>query len=131
MWHSPPGALGKTSTTMMPPPFNGQASIAALNQLYSSQGGASGPMCGTAGPEVFWAYINANCPATTSSDPILSSPVISLDGTKVAWVTTTGKVQILTYGAGTTGGPPETVTNPACIGSAGVGGDGASMLSVT
>jgi hypothetical protein len=51
----PTGALGKTSTTMMPPPFNGQASIAALNQLYSSQGGASGPMCGTAGPEVFWA----------------------------------------------------------------------------
>jgi hypothetical protein len=62
----------------------------------------------------------------------LSSPVISLDGKKVAWVTTTGKVQILTYGAGTTTlGGAETVTNPACIGSAMAGGDGASMLSVT
>jgi hypothetical protein len=118
----PTGAMGTS----------GQASIVALNQLYSTQGGATGPLCGTAGPEVFWAYINALCSATTSSDPILSSPVISLDGTKVAWVTTTGKVQILTYGAGTTTlGGAETVTNPACIGSAMAGGDGASMLSVT
>src|ERR1035441_6512113 len=118
----PTGALGKVAPS-------GQASIAALNFLYSTQGGAGG-LCGTAGPQVFWAYINANCPATTSSDPILSSPVISLDGAKVAWVTTTGKVQILTYGAGIVGVVAETVTKPACIGIP-PGGDGASLLSVT
>jgi hypothetical protein len=42
------------------------------------------------------------------------------------------KVQILTYGTGTTGGSPETVTNPACIGPVTpLNGDGASLLSVT
>jgi len=123
----PTGALGATSTTM-----SGQASIAAFNNLYASQGGSGGGLCGNAGPSVDWAYINANCPATTSTDPILSSPVISLDGTKVAWVTTTGKVQIVTWGAGTTTlGGAESVVNPACIGSAIAGGDGASMQSVT
>jgi hypothetical protein len=86
----PTGAMGTS----------GQASIVALNRLYSTQGGTTSPLCGTAGPEVFWAYVNAACPTMTSSDPILSSPVISLDGTKVAWVTTNGKVQILTYGKG-------------------------------
>jgi len=117
------GALGKKSPS-------GQASIVGLNQLYSSQGGTLG-LCGNAGPEVAWAYINAACPAMTSNDPILSSPVISPDGTKIAWVTTTGKVQILTWGVGITSGGAESVTNPACIGSSGVGGDGSTLLSFT
>ena len=69
-----------------------------------------------------WAYVNAACPASTSSDKIKSSPVLSLNGTKVAWVTTTGKVQVLqigttgSNGAATTqgqGSPPV----PVCIGN--------------
>jgi hypothetical protein len=58
--------------------------------------------------------------------------VISLDGTEVAWVTSTGKVQIVTYGTGATiAGGDESVSNPVCIGSVLSGGDGASLQSVT
>ena len=86
----PTGANGKTSTNVMPP--TGQASIIAYNYLYSTQGSVGG-YCKNNGPKVDWAYINAACPATSSNDPILSSPVISVDGTKGAWVTSTGKVR--------------------------------------
>jgi hypothetical protein len=68
-----------------------QASIVAFNQLYSTQGSRGG-LCAQNGPSVDWAYVNAPCPLPISLDPIKSSPVLSLDGTKVAWVTTTGKV---------------------------------------
>jgi hypothetical protein len=124
----PTGADGTKSTNAMTP--NGQASIIGYNNLYSSQGGATG-LCGTAGPSVAWAYINAGCPATSTTDPILSSPVISLDGTKVAWVTSTGKVQIVTYGVGFVSGVNESVLAPACIGSVASGGDGASLQTLT
>ncbi len=111
---------------------SGQASIVAYNNLYSTQViGTPGGYCESVGPTVYWAYINAACPTMASSDPILSSPVISLDGTKVAWVTTTGKVQILAFGSGA----GESVTAPACIssvnGSLPTGGDGASLQTVT
>jgi hypothetical protein len=126
----PTGAHGATSTNFVTP--NGQASIIAYNNLYSTQGVGSGLCNPPAGPLVYWAYINAACPAATSSDPILSSPVISLDGTKIAWVTTTGKVQIVTFGSGfTLSGPPEAVLTPACIGPNTLGGDNATLLSVT
>lgn len=74
-----------------------QASIVAFNQLYSTQG-STGGQCAQNGPSVAWAYINTPCPALFSSDPIQSSPVLSLDGSKIAWVTATGKVQVLTIG---------------------------------
>jgi hypothetical protein len=125
----PTTAAGASPTD--PGGINGQASIIAFDQLYSSQGGTTG-ICGDNGPAVIWAYINAACPATASSDPVASSPVISLDGTKVAWVTSTGKVQIVTYGTGvTTDGGDESVVNPACIGSVSSGGDGASLQTLT
>jgi hypothetical protein len=125
----PTSASGAISTNPVTP--NGQASIIAFNQLYSSQGGTTG-ICGDNGPSTIWAYINAACPAVASSDPIASSPVISLDGTKVAWVTSTGKVQIVTYGTGATVvGGDESVFAPACIGSVSSGGDGASLQTLT
>jgi len=74
-----------------------QASIVAFNQLYTTQGSVGG-LCNANGPSVAWSYINASCPTVTSTDPIKSSPALSFDGTKVAWVTTTGKVQVLTIG---------------------------------
>jgi hypothetical protein len=83
----PTGANGSAS----------QASIVAFNQLYSTQG-STGGQCAQNGPSVAWAYINAPCPALSSSDPIKGSPVLSLDGSKIAWVTATGKVQVLTVG---------------------------------
>jgi len=91
-------------------------SIAAFNQLYTSQaGGTPAGYCGTNGPSVAWAYLNVTCATSTSAstDPIASSPVLSLDGKKVAWVTSTGKVQILTIG--TVGSNGSSVTNPVCI----------------
>jgi hypothetical protein len=125
----PTSASGAMSTDPTSP--NGQASIIAYNQLYSSQGGTTG-ICGDNGPSVLWAYINAACPTTTSSDPIVSSPVISLDGTKVAWVTSTGKVQIVTYGTGATiAGGDESILAPVCMGSVSSGGDGASLQTIT
>jgi hypothetical protein len=125
----PTGAQGKTSTNVVTP--NGQASIIAYNNLYSTQGGPGGFCNPPPGPLVYWAYINAACPQTTSSDPILSSPVISLDGTKVAWVTTTGKVQIVTYGVGFTNTSGESTLTPACIGSNASGGDNATLQTLT
>ena len=123
----PTGANGKTSTNVMTP--NGQASIIAYNYLYSTQGSVGG-YCKNNGPKVDWAYINAACPATSSNDPILSSPVISVDGTKGAWVTSTGKVQIVTWGTGAHT-PAESVLAPLCMGSVVSGGDGASLQTLT
>lgn len=133
----PTGALGNTSTNVVTP--NGQASIIAYNNLYSTQTGtggkgANGFPCENTGPLVYWAYVNAACTgsAVSSADPILSSPVISLDGTKIAWVTTTGKVQIVAFGSGfTLSGPPEAALTPACIGSNALGGDNATLQTLT
>jgi hypothetical protein len=61
----------------------GQASIVALNNLYS---GSRGPaLCPGAQPKFLFAY-NAT---TVAGGRILTSPVLSLDGTKVAFVETT------------------------------------------
>jgi hypothetical protein len=56
----------------------GQASIIAFNNLYATQGSAGG-LCNSNGPTVMWSYF-------TGSNPVLTSPVISGDGTKIAFV---------------------------------------------
>jgi len=89
------------------PTFSGgsatQATIVAYNQLYSTQGIVGG-VCSHNGPTVKWAY--------RTSRPIQSSPVLSVDGKKVAWVTATGGfVEVLTIG--TTGINGTSVTAPA------------------
>ena len=118
----PTGANGSSS----------QPSVLGINELYATQG-SSGGQCAQNGPSVAWAYINAACSATTSSDPIWSSPTLSLDGTKVAWVTRTGKVQVLTIGTTGSNGAAATngATNPpaaVCIGGA---TNNAALRSVT
>jgi len=60
----------------------GQASIVAINELYSGSGGA----CGTGPPSVMWAY-NTNLSGDTEG-VIYSSPELSLDGSKVVFVET-------------------------------------------
>jgi hypothetical protein len=84
----------------------GQASIVAYNQLYSTQGVAGG-FCNQNTPAVKWAY--------RTPGAILSSPVLSLDGSKVAWVARNGVVHVLTVG--TTGGNGISVTQPAAQGT--------------
>lgn len=55
----------------------GQASLVAYNNLYSGTGG----FCGTGGPSVLFAYNTTN-----AGGKIQTSPVLSLDGTQVAFV---------------------------------------------
>jgi hypothetical protein len=87
------GLLGTTS----------QASIVAYNNLYSG--------CGGGVPSVLWSY---NTSIDASTDQILTSPVLSLDGTQVAFVQTTGSpagqagIVLLRWAAG----PTQTVAAP-------------------
>jgi len=97
--------------------------------------------CGTCpvtrvnGPSVAFAYVNVACLLIgplllTSNDPIKSSPVLSFDGTKVAWVTSTGKVQVLTIGTRGTNG---SLAPPTCIGAGSIlgGNNNGALASVT
>jgi hypothetical protein len=75
-----------TFPTGLPGATGGQASIVALNELYSGSGAGGTGICGTGQPSVMWAY-NTNL-AGDDSGQIFSSPVLSLDGSKVAFVET-------------------------------------------
>jgi hypothetical protein len=71
-----------------------QANLLGLNQLYRGTGG----LCGTGTANVNWAYNGS-----TAAGSVLTSPVISLDGTKIAYVeSATGSAvfHILTWKAG-------------------------------
>jgi hypothetical protein len=86
---------------------NQQATIVAFNHLYSTQGAAGG-FCNQNGPSVKWSY--------NTGGLIRSSPVLSLDGTKVAWVARiNGIVHVLTVG--TTGNNGASVTAPVTPGA--------------
>jgi hypothetical protein len=63
-----------------------QASIVAINQLYSGSGSGGTGICGSGQPSVRWAY-NTNLTGDTGG-LIYSSPVLSIDGSKVAFVET-------------------------------------------
>jgi hypothetical protein len=66
----------------------GQASIIAYNQLYSGTGTAT-PFCGGANPSVYWSYNTNFTPAgVATTGKVETSPVLSLDGSKVAFVET-------------------------------------------
>jgi len=64
----------------------GQASIIAYNKLYA---GSGTPFCGVANPAVDWSYnTNFNTAGGATTGKVETSPVLSLDGTKVAFVET-------------------------------------------
>ncbi len=56
-----------------------QANIAAFNQLYRAPTGYDPGMCGNGEPGAMWAY-------RVGSGPVRTSPVLSLTGSKVAFV---------------------------------------------
>jgi len=63
----------------------GQASIIAYNKLYA---GTGSPPCG-ANPAVYWSYnTNFNHAGGPTTGKVETSPVLSLDGSKVAFVET-------------------------------------------
>jgi hypothetical protein len=64
-----------------------QPSIIAFDELYSTQGSVGG-FCSQNGPSVKWAY-------NTGTGTVLTSPVLSGDGTKIAYVETAASGAIL------------------------------------
>jgi hypothetical protein len=81
-------------------------SIVAFNQLYSTQG-VPGGLCNQDGPSVYWSYYTAGSEGFTPT-----SPVLSLDGTKVAFIETAGdtNLQIVKWKAG-----QGTIATPAVV----------------
>jgi|SRR5579872_305085 len=64
----------------------GQASVIAYRNLYS---GTGSPFCGMANPTVYWSYnTNFDNTGTATTGTVQTSPVLSLDGSKVAFVET-------------------------------------------
>jgi hypothetical protein len=119
--NSPPSCTGDyvafglnvTGTT------GGQASIVAYNNLYSGTGG----FCGTGDPSVLFAYNT-----TTAGGRILTSPVLSLDGTQIAFVESSSSssvFHVLKWATGTGNGT--SATNSAAPGV----GNTASITSLT
>jgi len=93
-------------------------SIVAFNKLYSAQGSAGG-YCNQDGPSTMWSY-------NTGLGAVVTSPILSLDGTKVIYVQTSGSGAVLHIlkwkaGEGTIGTPAvptQTVSTLAsCTGS--------------
>lgn len=90
---------------------SGQANLLGVNQLYS--GANPTGFCGTS-PHINWAYNGS-----TAGGKILSSPALSLDGTKVAYVeSATGAAifHVLTWHAGE-GTSATTAAGPVSAGS--------------
>jgi hypothetical protein len=64
----------------------GQASVIAYRNLYA---GAGSSFCGVANPTVYWSYnTNFDNAGAATNGTVQTSPVISSDGTKVAFVET-------------------------------------------
>jgi hypothetical protein len=64
----------------------GQASIIGYNNLYA---GTGAPLCGAVNPSIYWSYnTNFNAAGAATTGTVATSPVISLDGSKLAFVET-------------------------------------------
>ncbi|MFZ3200763.1 MAG: hypothetical protein WA175_06405, partial [Candidatus Acidiferrales bacterium] len=76
-----------------------QASIVAFNQLYSGTGGTCGPTMNFTFPEFIFSY-------ASGVGPVATSPTLSLDGKKVAYVENDANIgailHVLTFASGST-----------------------------
>jgi hypothetical protein len=64
----------------------GQASVIGYNNLYSGTGAS---LCGAVNPSIYWSYnTNFNTAGVGTTGTVATSPVISLDGSKLAFVET-------------------------------------------
>ena len=84
-----------------------QATIVGYNNLYTEPGGTG--FCSGTGPTVNWAY--------NAGTLIQTSPVLSLNGTKVAWVTSANPPILHVLTIGTTGSNGTSVISPAVPGT--------------
>ena len=92
--------------------LNGQANLVGLNRLYSGTGAS---FCNAATPKVNWAYNGT----TVAGGAVLTSPVVSLNGTKIAYVESVATrtiFHILTWKAGE-GTAATTAANPTANGA--------------
>lgn len=81
------------SPTNLPGVTGGQASIIGYNNLYA---GAGAPLCGAVNPSIYWSYnTNFNATGGATTGTVATSPVISLDGSKLAFVETRTNGSIL------------------------------------
>jgi hypothetical protein len=87
----------------------GQANFVAFNNLYT---GAGGGLCGAAGPSVMFAY-NIS---TVAAGRVSTSPVLSLDGKKIAFVETGSSTSIFHVVTWATGPGNGTITASAAPG---------------
>ena len=69
---------------------NGVPALVAYNQMYSTQGSVGG-LCNQNGPSVMWSYQTA----AVGTGSAATSPILSLDGSKVAYVETKASGAIL------------------------------------
>ena len=89
-WQSDPNALPSCTTDYVVMALNvpgvtgGQPSIVGLNNLYA---GGANPLCGGNQPNFLFSYNTTTLPAAANGR-ILTSPILSLDGTKVAFMET-------------------------------------------
>src|SRR6267378_7965423 len=98
----------------------GQGNLVAFNNLYRGPGG----FCGTGTPSTYFSYNTT----TVAGGRILTSPVLSLDGKKIAFVESTATSSIfhvLTWATGAGNG-----TSPLISAAPGVGNT-ATMTSLT
>jgi hypothetical protein len=105
---------------------NGQATLVAYNQLYTGPGGVGG-ICSTdpggPGPAYYFSYNTS----TLTNGRIRTSPVISLDGTKLAFIESSANgsaVHVLTIG--TTGNNGTNVVIPVIPGT----GNNAKLVTI-
>jgi hypothetical protein len=64
----------------------GQASVIAFRNLYA---GTGSPFCGVADPTVYWSYdTNFDTAGAATNGTVQTSPVLSIDGSKLAFVET-------------------------------------------
>jgi hypothetical protein len=97
----------------------GQANFVGMNNLYTGTGG----LCGTGNPSLLFAYNTT----TIAGGAVITSPVVSLDGTKIAFVesgTGAAVFHVLTWATGPGNGVSP--TNSAAPGL----GNTASMTSL-
>ena len=104
-----------SSRPISPASSDGQASIIAYNKLYSGTPAATA-FCGTATPAVYWSYnTNFNAAGAATTGTIATSPILSGDGTKVAFIENNGGagavLHLLKWNAGD-GGAISTAINP-------------------
>jgi hypothetical protein len=98
----------------------GQGNLVAFNNLYRGPGG----LCGTGAPSTLFSYNTT----TAAGGSVNTSPVLSLDGTKIAFVESTGTSAIFHVLKWSTG--PGNGTSPTVSAAPGVGNT-ATMTSLT